>query len=342
MRDEHNTRKGEHSRRTILKSTGAIGAGLGLAGCLGSFTGGSGGEYPSKEVTMVVPFGAGGGTDTQYRGLKEYFEDELGVKTVVDNRPGASGRQGMNHMYQQDPDGYTLGCISVPTALLGAAIYETRYSMDDISTIGIPSAQYYGWVGKGGRWNSLESFVNFLESSDSLKVGTIGQGSSNHFTALATLDKMGIDVANTVESVPYDSGAEVGTAVARGDVDFGTAGEAGVVGLVDDGKLDMLFVDRPDKSPLFPDAAIVPDLNELTGKKIPVIALQLGVFGPPGIDDETISTLEEALTAAAKKAEYKSWAEEQGLSVVASGSQALRTQIDELKESAQRYKELTQ
>ncbi|WP_332900150.1 Bug family tripartite tricarboxylate transporter substrate binding protein [Haladaptatus sp. CMSO5] len=341
MRDETKPRSSGYNRRTFLKATGAVGATMAIAGCTGG-GGGDGEEYPSSEVTMVVPFGAGGGTDTQYRGIKQYFEDELGVQTVVDNRPGASGRQGMNYMYQQDADGYTLGCISVPTGVLGAAIYDTQYKMSDITTIGIPSAQYFAWVSESGRFESLEAFVDFLQNSDSVKVGTVGQGSSNHFGALATLDAMNVDVANTVESVPYDSGAEVGTAVARGDVDFGTAGETGVTGLVEDGRLDVMFIDRPEASPLFPDAPTVSEMSEATGSDIPVIALQLGVFGPPGIEDAKVSKLEEALTAAAQTDEYKSWAEDQGLSVVGAGSQELRDQIDQLEEAAQRYKELTQ
>jgi tripartite-type tricarboxylate transporter receptor subunit TctC len=243
-------------------------------------------------------------------------------------------------MSQQDPDGYTLGCISVPTVLLGATLYDTQYSMENLTKIGIPSAAYFAFVGSDGRWSGIEEFAEYATSADTLRVGTVGRGGSNHFLAIATLDALGVDVQNNVTSVPFDSGPEIGTAVARGDVDVGTPGETGIQGLVEEDRIDILYVARPSPSELFPDAPVLEDASNTLGTELPLIALELGVFGPEGIPSERTEILSNAIVEATEMDEYQEWAGNQGLAVSGAGSQELSERIEALQSRAQRYQEL--
>ena len=289
---------------------------------------------------MVVPFGAGGGTDTQYRGLKPYFDEQLGVSTVVDNRPGATGRSGFNYMSQQDPNGYTLGCISVATGCLGQRLYDTQYDLKEASKVGISTAQYFAAVAKAGRFGGPKEFADWAKNAEQVKLGSVGVGGSNHFLAVSILDTIGVSM-DKVTSVPYDSGPEIAAAVARGEVDFGTPGELGTKSLQQKGDVDVLWIARPDQSSAYPDKPVSSDVAKTLGvDSIPDWGLELGIFGPAGIESQKISTLEEALLSAVENQEFQSWAKEQGLAVMAAGSDDLSKRVDMYLQRAQRYQEL--
>ena len=76
-------------------------------------------KYPSKPITLIVPFGAGGGTDTGARILMTYVEDELGVPVTIINKTGGTGWVGWSELLKSDPDGYTLAHINTPTLMTG-------------------------------------------------------------------------------------------------------------------------------------------------------------------------------------------------------------------------------
>jgi tripartite-type tricarboxylate transporter receptor subunit TctC len=80
----------------------------GLAGCVGGLGGGGGGEYPSNPIEVIVPYSAGGGSDTYARQFAEQLTDILGVEFQVSNITGAGAMNGQREMTTADPDGYTL------------------------------------------------------------------------------------------------------------------------------------------------------------------------------------------------------------------------------------------
>lgn len=318
-------------RRQFLRTVGAASL-IGVAGCSGDGSG-DGEEteepFPSNEVTVVVPFGAGGGTDTQYRGFKPYFEEQLGVNTVVDNRPGATGRSGFDHLSQQDSDGYTAGVISIATGVLGEKLYDTTYSMTDLASVGTVSAEYFSLITAPDRFESIDDLAN---ADGELIAASTGRGASSDFSMVSILDTLDVDF----RVVPFDSGQELSTAVASGDADIGVTPPTAAAGLVDDGRLKFLFIDQPEQSSQFPDAPTREDVNF----ESPGIGLELGMFGPNGIADDRVQTLAEALQQGTQADEYGKWAENQGLSIVGAGPDETRQKVQDYSDLAERYVEL--
>ncbi|MDS0294905.1 tripartite tricarboxylate transporter substrate-binding protein [Halogeometricum luteum] len=295
------------------------------------------GSYPSETITMVVGFGAGGSNDTRYRGFKPYFEEELGGNTIVENRSGASGRTGMNYLYGQDPDGYSLIAQYLPTTILGAALFNTQYDPSELTPMGTVDAGYSLLVAPAGRYEDLSDMMSQLGDSEFTMAST-GTGSTTHFSAVSVLDSLGINYREQVSAVPYDSGSEAGAAAASGDVDIAYS-SSDLTGLVQDGRIDVLLVDRPSPSPRYPDA---PTVNDISEWDIPVVAGEMAIHGPPGVDEANVSVVSDAITAACQNEEYQGFVENNGLSVVGVGAEETRQKMDDLQAAADRYRELTQ
>jgi len=339
------------SRRRAIKTGATLGI-AGLAGCSqngngdggggngdgggGNGDGGGGGsdDFPSREVEVMVPWGAGGATDVQYRGIKSYFEDSLGVGTVVDNRGGAAGRQGMNYWYDQEANGYLVATQANITSVLGELLFDTNYTMEDIEAVGTYSTQFFAWVSAPGEFENFEEIVQAGNAGD-LSYATVGRGTTMDFTAVSSLDTTGMDVGQ-LSHVPYDTSADCATAAARGDVDIGCTLLPSITGLLEDDTVEVNLVIREDQSPLAPDAQIISDVDY----DIPLFSLAIGMWAPPGTPSERVSTLEDALMAATESSEYQSWAEEQGTSILGLNAQETRDQLDQIRELGGRYTEI--
>lgn len=319
-------------RRQFLTTVGGAGVAA-MAGCLGDGGDGSA-EFPSEPITVVVPFGAGGGTDSQYRPFDEFFEDELGVSTQVDNRSGASGRLGWNHLYEQDGDGYTVGVISVATAVLNEALHDVAYTMDDMTTIGTTSVAYYGMVAEPGRFQDFDDFIEYAQGNE-VTLASVGSGSTNHFGIVSVLDEIG---ASDRTEVPYDSGAEAAAAAGSGDVDLANANLSGIGGLVENEQVDLLFINSPNQIDDFPDVPTHADYDF----SVPPIGLEVGMFGPPGIPDDRVSVLESALVTVTTSDEYIETARNQGFEVAGKNAAQTRELVDQMVELSDDYVELVE
>lgn len=319
------------SRRAYVAAVGATGAGL-LAGC----TGGNGdGSYPSQSITTIVPYGSGGATDTNYRSLNSYFEDELDVSVEIDNRPGAGGRTGMVEMYQARDD-YTLAAISPITATIGATLFETPYTIEDLTTIGTSAGFLQHYFAEAGRWDDFQGFISWAEgTSETVNVGTVGTGSSTDFALVSHLNEIGID---NYELIPYDGTAQSGTAVARGDIDIGLGSGSSIVGLAEEGELDILMTNSADQTDTyFPNA---PTHSDLGLEGLVEVPLPVTLFTHSGISDENVSVLEDALLAACENSEYQESAEEEGLTIFADSREETRENIEGYTSLAEQYGEI--
>lgn len=327
-------------RRSYLTKASAIGVGILIAGC--SSDGGdetSPGskaqqDFPTEPVTVVVPFGAGGGTDSQYRPFDEYWTEELGVSTNIENRSGASGRLGWNHLYNQEGDGYTVGVISVATAVLNEALHDVEYSIDEMTPVGTTSVAYYGMVAAPDRFDGFDDFVEWAQNND-LTVASVGSGTTNHFSMTSILQENGIEDYN---EVPYDSGSEAAAAAASGDVDVANASVAGITGLIQDDRVEPIFINRPDQSDEYPDVPTHADHDF----DAPAVGLELGMFGPPGVPDEHVSVLEDALVSATETDEFQEWAQNNGYEIAGKNSQELQDLVGQMQELSGDYVDLVE
>lgn len=251
--------------------------------------------YPTKAVTLVVPFPPGGRTDLTARVVAQFLKDELGQPVLVVNKPGASGVLGAKEVANAAPDGYTLGFFStgflttqytVPTPT-NAKEYEL------VALLNYDPAAVAGSVAKG--WQSLEQVLAAAKAKPrGLRVG-INPGSSAHIFAAAFCEAAGIEAT----FVPFKGGSERAAAIGGGHIDLDFDIVAPMKAMRDAGKLRILGVAAEQRESLYKD---IPTLRE-QGVNL-VIHSWHGVFAPKGAAPAALATLEKALGAVAGKREF--------------------------------------
>lgn len=140
-------------------------------------------DYPSRPITLIVPFPAGGSTDAIARVLSEGMRTRLGQTIVVENVGGASGNIAVGRVARAAPDGYTLVLGSWPTHVLNAAIFSLPYNpLNDFEPVSLVSTQPLFIVArKTIPANNLVEFITWLKANpDKATQGTAGSGGASH------------------------------------------------------------------------------------------------------------------------------------------------------------------
>ncbi|MGB3071333.1 MAG: tripartite tricarboxylate transporter substrate binding protein [Ottowia sp.] len=141
--------------------------------------------YPSRPVTMIVPFAAGNVTDAIARLLADRLTASLGQAVVVENKPGASGGIGMSAISRAQPDGYTVGLGAIGPLALNPALYS-KLPYDPVNGFSVISVVYRGpmliLVHAASPWKTMKDLVEASQQGG-LDYATPGAGSSQHLTA---------------------------------------------------------------------------------------------------------------------------------------------------------------
>jgi tripartite-type tricarboxylate transporter receptor subunit TctC len=245
--------------------------------------------YPSKSVTVVVPFGAGGRTDLTARGVARALEKHLGRTVVVVNRPGAGGVIGSKAVANAEADGYTAGIFS--SAVVSAQYtVETGTDLKDYKIAGVmeisPAAVSVNYDSPQKALRDLVAAAK--KSPGQLKFGMI-PGASAQVFAGGFVDAAGLNM----NMVPFKDDASGATALAGGHIDAHIAVPASYKALSDAKKLRMLGVAADKRMSTFPE---VPTMRE-QGVDL-VIGSFHGLFLPKNTRDEVVSILELALKKA--------------------------------------------
>jgi len=142
---------------------------------------------PDRQITMIVAFAAGGGTDVAARTIARFMEKDLGQPVVVLNRPGAGGEIGFSELARARPDGYTIGFINTPTIVTIPIERRARFKLDDFALIANIVDD------PGGIWvladSPIRDFQGLLAAAraqpGTIGYGTTGIGSDDHLAVLA-------------------------------------------------------------------------------------------------------------------------------------------------------------
>lgn len=142
---------------------------------------------PDRQITMIVAYAAGGGTDTAARTVARFMEKDLGQPVVVLNRPGAGGEIGFSELARARPDGYTIGFINTPSIVTVPIERQARFKLDDFALIANIVDDPGGiWVLKD---SPIPDFQGLLaaarERPGAIGYGTTGIGSDDHLAMLA-------------------------------------------------------------------------------------------------------------------------------------------------------------
>lgn len=224
-----------------------VSATLGLMPFMGSATAGG---WPSKNITMIVPFGAGGSVDRFARGLAQYWEKRLdGSSVIVENRPGASGLLGAKRFLNMPADGYTLFVGIQPTLSINIVVQGADFTLDDFAFVNFEQRDFSDVVvSADSRFNSIGDFVNEARAKPgSLSVAMILGGGTSLF-GRALLQQLNLDV----RIVTFNSGGALRTNMLGNHSDVTISGAHGDVSLGD--KVKVLAVASPEPFPGLPSA----------------------------------------------------------------------------------------
>ncbi len=240
-------------RRSILAASVA----LPIAG-LSSIARGQ--AWPSRDVRLVLPSGAGGGSDIFGRPLAEFLARQLGVPVVVENRPGANGIVAHEAVLRAPADGHSL-LVSFSAAFLVNRLLMAKMSHDPMNDFAP-----VGRIGGGGGnllianpalpvQNLKELVAHAARQGGKMSYGSWGIGSGGHLTMEMIKARTGMQI----EHVPYKTVAQIAPAVVAGDVEVAWIDSATPVALVRSGRLRAIATASQTRLPQLPD---VPTLNE--------------------------------------------------------------------------------
>ncbi len=262
---------------------------LGAAAALHA-AGGAAQDFPSRPITLWVPWPAGGSTDITLRLLAELAGRQLGQKVLTENRAGAGGTLVMPILQQAAPDGYTLAQMPQPVF---RAPYTQKLLWDPVRDttpiIQLTGVTFGVLVPAASPIQNLdELFAAVAAKPGEFSIATNGAGTTPHIVLDELLGRRGLKYVH----VPYKGTAEQLVAIASGQVMAGV-NSTGFVPFVESGRLRLLATLGAQRSKRFPQ---VPTLKEL-GHGI-VAMSPYGIAGPRGIPAPVVAQLHDAFKAA--------------------------------------------
>lgn len=277
-----------------------MGAAL-LAGC------GAKGAYPSEDIEVIVPKGAGGGTDTSTRGLLTYMEKNMeGAKFNVTNNPDGGGITGMVQTAEADKDGYTLGAVTVELDMF-CFQGKTDLTYEKYDAIAMPIGAPAALIVQGNApYNSIDEFVAYCkENPGTVQVGNSGAGAIWDIATYLVEQEYGI----TVTHIPYPNGtADIAAALTGGHIDATLADPSSFMTQIEAGALKCLGVMSADRMTRLPD---VPTFTE-EGHDL-VVRAWAALVAPKGLDANILQALRDAAKKAMESDECKEYFLSQGI-----------------------------
>lgn len=271
-------------------------------------------SFPSRPVTLVVPFPAGGALDVVARGLAEQMRLDLGQPVVVENRAGAGGTVGSAGVARAAADGYTVLFGSVATHAIAAGLYA-KLPYDAIADFApvtqLTSSPLVLAVSPALKVNAVAELVAEAKAQPGkLNYASTGNGTAVHIAGEAFRTAAGINVLH----VPYKGGPQATTALLSGESAYMLANPQLVLPMVTAGKLRALAVTGPSRIDALPG---VPTLKE-AGIPGVEITTWFGLWAPKGTPAAVVERLNAAARKALGTAEMKRQLDAQGDSPVGS------------------------
>lgn len=254
--------------------------------------------YPTKPITIVVPYPAGGAVDIPPRGIAPYLGKYLNTSIVIANVPGADGIIGNNKVYTAKADGYTLLASNTLAPIIAEFSRETKYKTLDFNPIFALTRDSLNLVVHPEGCKNFEEFVKTARTR-TMVVGTTGRATVSGLGGIILEERLGLKV----NWVPFSGGAESLTALSGKHIEAVVTFISAASSLVRAGKIKPLLVFSDKRHPKYPE---VPVPNEL-GVDIPPLVGRVGIVGPPDMDEDKIRILEEAFEKAVKDPDYLEW-----------------------------------
>lgn len=284
-------------------------------------------KYPSKHVTIVIPFAPGGSVDAVGRTLKPHLEQRLGQPVIVDYKGGAATTIGTNAVARANPDGYTIGVVvdahTINPSLYKNLPYNTLTDIKPITLIG--KMPLVLTTRTGGDVDSVSKLVSLAKDKPkTMTYASAGAGSINHLAGELFSRSSGADMKH----IAYRGGAPAMNDLLGGHVQLMFMSVTLAKPQLDGGKIKAIAVTSSGRLPTLPS---VPTFAESGFPQFEAFAWQ-GFIAPAGTPNEIVARLQADIKAVVEMPEVKQKLEELGM-VVAASSPAefdtfVRTDID--------------
>jgi tripartite-type tricarboxylate transporter receptor subunit TctC len=269
--------------------------------------------YPARPVTVIVPWGAGGGTDATARIVAALLEKDLGQPFNVVNRTGGSGVVGHSAIATAQPDGYTIGMLTVEISMMHWQGL-TELAPRSYTPLGLMNEDP-----PGIQVNSASPYKTVKELADAIKAAPVGkmkasgtgQGGIWHLALVGWMRAMGLP-ANQVSWVPSNGAAPAMQDLAAGGLDMTTCSVPEGRAIIEAGKARSLAIMAPKRNPSFPE---VPTLKEAMGIDYSTGAWR-GIAGPKGLPAEIATKLTASLKKVYDSKEFKDFMSNRGFGTV--------------------------
>jgi tripartite-type tricarboxylate transporter receptor subunit TctC len=304
MRQSHSSEATGRLRRPDLPGRSRLGMGLVasslvLAACGGGGGGGGGGGeeaaegYPDGDITIVVPFSAGGPTDTVTRLISEPMAEELGGTIVVQNVEGAGGTVAAGEVAAANPDGYTVLMHHIGMSTAPSLYPDLAYDpLEDFKTVGLVTEVPMTIVARSDfEPETMEEFVDYVaENADTVTLANAGIGAASHLCGLLLQEALGVKLTE----VPYEGTGPALTDLVGGQVDIMCDQTTNTTGQIQGGEIKAYAVTTPERVESLPD---LPTTEE-EGLEDLQVGVWHGLYVPVETPDAIVERLTEALQVA--------------------------------------------
>lgn len=295
--------------------------------------------WPSKNITMIVPFGAGGSIDRFARGLAQHWEKRLdGVSVIVENRPGASGLLGAKTFLNAPADGHTLFVGIQPTLSINTVVQDADFGLDDFAFVNFEQRDYGDVaVSADSRFDSIDAFVEEARAKPGeLSLAMIHGGGTSLF-GLALIQELDLDV----RVVTFDSGGALRTNLLGNHSDATISGAFGDSSLGD--QIRVLAVASPEPFPGLDGA--VPISKAFEGLNVPQIGDSRFVAAHAAFakdNPEGFAQLVESYKQTYESDEYQAYLKTTGTDVISGymGPDASTEYASDMHKVVERFKDV--
>jgi tripartite-type tricarboxylate transporter receptor subunit TctC len=247
-------------------------------------------DFPTRPVTVIVPFSAGGPTDALIRTLGERMSQSLGQPVLVENVTGAAGTIGVGRVAKAAPDGYTLSFGHWSTHVINGAVYPLPFNLlTDLEPVALLTSYPMILISKNAvPAKDLKEFVAWVKANqDKISVGSIGAGSAAHVAGVYFENLTG----TKLNYIPYRGAAPALQDLLAGNIDFMFDHLANALPHVKEGKIKAYAITADKRVPSAPD---IPTVDEAGLPKLHV-AIWYGLWAPKGTPKDVVAKLNAAV-----------------------------------------------
>jgi len=249
--------------------------------------------YPSRPITIIVPFAAGGPTDTLARVLANRMHQSLGQTIIIENVTGASGTLGVARVVRSAPDGYTVSIGHLGTHVFNGAIFPLTFDLvNDLEPVAMVSSNPMMIVSKNAvPAKNLKELIAWIKANDGkLSAGTAGAGSGSHIAGVYFEQLIG----TKLQFVPYRGTGPALIDLIGGQIDLIVDQASNSLPQVKAGKIRAYGITADKRLPTAPE---VPTVDE-AGLPGFYVALWSGLWVPKGTPKDIIAKLNQAVVEA--------------------------------------------